>query len=166
MTDNLTERIRRQFDEQRHLYAGALFELLRIAQVSNDLTYDGKCTIRVERVVTVFTKSGVDISFPADGIPDRVNIVAPYSLGAVETVVKGLLLAAKPTLVPSTVDTTICCGRPIPAGALRPWRSAGDTVHEGKVYHCPRCNEDTLVDVFEVIDPEQTGDLTDDGGDR
>jgi hypothetical protein len=176
MTENLTDTIRNQFTTMRHLYAGSIATKLRAGGVADQVVYDDGCILTAWHakpsaayVVVYVADQEVQITFAAvDGnVRHMVRIAAPYAIGAVVMVVEGLLLATKPTSAPFVADvTTICCGLRIPVGALRPWRSAGDTVHEGMVYHCPRCHVDTLVDVFEVIDPEQTGDLTDDGGDR
>lgn len=158
MTTNLFETIRRQFTTMRHLYAGSIATRLRTGGVAADVYYDNRhdvCTWRnapqgVRLVRMHVSTQGVSIEFTGSGAtPERVTIAVPYTIDAVATVVEGLLSATTP--VPAAA-TTMCCGQPIPDTALKPWRFDGDPVHEGKVYHCPRCNENTLVDVIEVTD--------------
>jgi hypothetical protein len=81
----------------RRSYAAAVYELLCLDRdVTTDLHYDNQYTVTAGNVRIQFAAGAVEIGFPDPyGEPEHdpvvVAITGPYTLGAIVTLVSGLL---------------------------------------------------------------------------
>jgi hypothetical protein len=81
----------------RRSYAGAVYELLcHDRDVTVEPAYDGDYTVTAGHVRVHFTARAVEIAFPdpygePECDPVVVTIIGPYTLGAIVTLVSGLL---------------------------------------------------------------------------
>ena len=153
MTDNLRETIRNQFTQQRCTYAEMVYDLLRVAEVSNGLHYNNRHMVIVDEVRVFFAETGVEITFD-DPYGDENNtqfltLAAPYTPSAVATVVQGIVHLLNTGCAPSTSDNPVCCGKPMNEGEPESWFMPGEPLYVEHVYHCHCCSRTKRVEVTE-----------------
>ena len=151
--DSRSDIVRKQYTEYRAMYAQIVYDLLRIAEVSNGLHYNDRHTIIVDEVQLYFAETGVDITFDDpygdEGNTQFIRVAAPYTPTAVATVVQGILHLLNTGCTPSTSDNPVCCGKPMTEGDPETWLFPGEPLYLEQVYHCRKCHHTKRIEVTE-----------------
>jgi hypothetical protein len=160
-------------DAERQEYAQTVYDLLRCAEISEDLYYDNENTVLVDDVWILVAASGdVVITFedPDPVIDTVVTLTGPCTPQTVVTVVRGLLKEIHAGSVPQwdlTVlpdwehDSPPCHGEPMWEDTPHITVNRDGSVQVERVYRCAQCHG---CDHVEILDRDQVNLLATQAG--
>lgn len=146
------------YRDARQRNAENLYGLLRAANVSDRIYFDGVSTVIVADIRCYFTAVDVEIRFPDpygdpdDDLPVVVRVASSYLYTATATIVEGLVKQLYTSTSTSTADTPRCCGTPMTdEGPQAQWfHDESRLVYRS--FSCGSCDSVTSVT---VTDPDE-----------